>query len=115
MRNLGRLKLPKISIEEKQKLISTTVNFIKNETTPIKTIVFGSILKESFDAQSDIDVVAIYKTLQEADLARRKLYNIPRPGIIHPIEILCVDEQTFNKKSQIGGIYAVAKEEGKEY
>lgn len=89
-----------------------SVEFIKTHTTPIKLVFFGSIVREDFDAWSDIDIIAIYSSAESAYKARRILYSKPLPMVGHPLEIICVDEDTFTRKAAVGGIYFVAKNEG---
>jgi hypothetical protein len=112
MKNLKRIDLPKIPLEMRETMKTAVVSFIRSLTKPQRIIFFGSINSEHFDACSDIDVVTIYETPQAADQARRVLYTAHRPELGHSIEFLCVDAAAFAKKSEIGGVYAIAKEEG---
>lgn len=115
MRTLARSFLDPIPQETKDRLKSLSIDFIKTHTKPIRLIFFGSIVNKNFDACSDIDIVAIYDSIQSADQARRVLYTKPLPNLGHSLEILCVDEETFTHKAAIGGVYAVAREEGAEF
>jgi hypothetical protein len=89
--------------------------FVHSNNPPLKVIFFGSILTQEFDNCSDIDLICLYPSVSEADLARRRLYSIPQPTIGHPLEILCVDEETFKIKSERGGVYMIARESGKSF
>lgn len=110
---LTRLQMPKKTEEERAFLIERVMQFIQLEVSPIKIIFIGSILGGNFDDISDIDMVIIFKDKIEADLARRKLYRAMRPReITHPLEMICVDENTYNEKSQVGGIFYTARLEG---
>ncbi len=115
MINLARLSLEKIPHEIRSKHMTTVASFIKEHTQPDKLIFFGSVTTDLFDACSDIDVVAVYPDLESATLARRKLYGSPRPEIGHNLDILCVDRTTYDKKSQIGGVFFIAAESGTHY
>lgn len=95
--------------------MESTADFIKLHTSPLRIIFFGSITTDHFDDWSDIDVIAIYSSLVEADQARRILYTSRRPDLGHSIEILCVDDSTYRSKSEIGGVYFIAREEGRTY
>jgi hypothetical protein len=45
--------------------------------------------------------------------ARHKLYTAKKPDDLRfPLEIICVDQNTFDVKSKIGGIFFVALNEG---
>ena len=92
--------------------MSLVANFIRKNTEPQRIIFFGSILTDNFDLASDIDLVIIYPTFKIADEARRTLYSLKQPQILHPLEMLCVDEGTFQQKSQIGGLYFLVSKDG---
>jgi predicted nucleotidyltransferase len=115
MKNMERLNLAKFSPEAKEPLFKEVLSFIETKTPVREIIFFGSIVTEGFDAWSDIDSVAIYDTHEAADLARRTLYSLKRPDLGHSLEILCVDRKTFEEKAQIGGVYALAKSEGRSF
>lgn len=102
-----------MSLTEREILMSRSAEFVNSHTKPIKIIFFGSIVTDKFDADSDIDLLAIYQTQNEADAARRVLYSTLQPTLDHPLEMICIDEATFEKKSAVGGIYFVAQAEGK--
>ena len=108
MKNLERALLPKIPREARIQLMSQVRNFIQSHTQPRKIIGFGSVVTERFDACSDIDILAVYGTLIEADQARRILYKSQRPELGQSLEIICVDESRFNRRSNQGGKCAVA-------
>ena len=114
MRNLTRFFLDPLPQDTKNQLRLLSADFIKTHTKPPSLIFFGSILRATFDACSDIDIIAIYDSIESADQARRVLYTKPLPNLGHSLEILCVDEETFAHKSAIGGVYAVAHDEGAE-
>jgi hypothetical protein len=114
MINLRRTLLEKFPLKIRENLMQITLHFITENTKPLQVIFFGSIITENFDECSDIDVVAIYHDPVAADHARRVLYGTKKSSEIkHPLEILCVDQKTFDTKSQIGGVFAVALAEGK--
>lgn len=89
--------------------------FIRTHSFPIKIIFVGSIVEEnSFDSMSDVDVVVLFSTPEEADQGRRLLYRAPRPKEIdYALEMICVDQMTFNRKSEIGGIFYLAQHSGR--
>lgn len=113
MLNLNRLGLPKISKNKREELMRSAAQFITANSTPLEIIFFGSIISEGFDEASDIDLLLIYKTLEEADQARRKLYGCMQPkNLEHNLEMICVDQETFSRKSKVGGICFIALNEG---
>jgi predicted nucleotidyltransferase len=116
MFNLGRLYLPKIARTVRDKLMQEAVKFVRAEAMPIQIIFFGSVLTENFDEASDIDLLLIFATQSEADAARHALYRARKPQTIaHPLEMICIDKATYDKKSQIGGICFVARNEGRSF
>ncbi|MFZ4405093.1 MAG: nucleotidyltransferase domain-containing protein [Pseudobdellovibrionaceae bacterium] len=115
MKNLIRQSLVKAPLAIREQLMHTVAGFIFSLTKPQNIIFFGSVITENFDDWSDIDVVAIYDSLVDADQARRKIYGAKQPQIKHPLEILCVDADTFSSKSKIGGVYFIAANDGRYF
>jgi predicted nucleotidyltransferase len=115
MRNIERLSLQKFSPAAKEPLFEKTLAFIEEKTPALEVIFFGSIVTDQFDAWSDIDVVAIYPSREAADQARRTIYGSRRPEFGHSIEVLCVDQATFDEKSKTGGVYFIAQQEGRSF
>lgn len=103
---------PKPNTEQKRLLQNEVIKFIQRLTEPRQIYFFGSILEDRFDSFSDIDVIAVYDSDEMADQARRLLYRSPRPDLGHSLEIFCVSEKVFAEKSEIGGIYWIARHHG---
>lgn len=112
MRNLARLYSNKIPQDQKQKLMDIAVRFIRQHTRPERIIFFGSVTRDDFDADSDIDVVVIYPNLNSATEARKTLYGSKQPELAHSLDLICVDKVTFEEKSNSGGVYLIAAESG---
>jgi predicted nucleotidyltransferase len=114
VKNLARLIAEKLPPAAREKLMAAVIEFIVGNAKPQKLIFFGSIVTDHFDIYSDIDVVAVYDSVESADLARRVLYSgIRRPDLGYSIEILCVDAKTFEEKSRVGGVYFSAADLGR--
>ena len=112
MKNIARLNLPKVPQSERLSLMDKVATFIRVHTQPLQVLFFGSITADKFDAMSDVDVVAIFRTQEEATQARKSLYGADLSAVGRPIDFLCVDQETFDSKSQIGGVYFIARESG---
>jgi|GEM_PF-6207465 len=116
MKNINRFFLKKYDLATREKLMLDVAHFIRTEVSPLRLIFFGSVTTDRFDDFSDIDVIAIFKNTLEATHAMHKIYQCLRPDFGgHSVEILCTDEETFNTKSKVGGVYAVALKEGIEF
>lgn len=112
MHNLQRLKLRKYSSAETSILMTRATDSIIRLVSPLRVIAFGSVVNGTFDDASDLDFVVIFDTPEKAASGNRLLY---RNGHLEGrrVDFLCVDEQTFLRKSEVGGIYWVAAHEGK--
>lgn len=112
MRNLNRLQLRKYTPKEIEELVNKVVNRVVQLSNPEEIIVFGSAVSNQFDDQSDVDLVVIFDTAERAAAAGKILYRKP-VFADRGVDYLCVDRQTYNRKSQIGGVYFVARLEGR--
>lgn len=112
MKNLRRLQLRKYSAVEIEQEVDQVLHWVLSVCNPLKIILLGSALGNQFDDCSDIDLVLIFKSKEDAREARKRLYTSMRP-VQRPVECLCVDAEKFNEMSNVGGIYWVAKKEGK--
>jgi len=110
--NLKRLHESKWSAEQVDQLIAKVTNSILSRTNPVAIFVFGSAVTGEFDEYSDLDLVAVFKTRVEAKAAQSLLC---RPPLLtdRGVDLLCVDQDTFDRKSEIGGVYWIAKREGR--
>jgi len=110
---IRRIELPKILEEQRRAAMKSVAEHLQQELKPIAIYFFGSVTREDFDAMSDIDVLCIFETPMDALAARRTFYSArPRPPVEHIVEALFFDKQTFDLKSEEGGICFVAKYEG---
>jgi predicted nucleotidyltransferase len=80
-------------------------------TNPLEVSLFGSIVTNDFDDSSDIDLLIVFKDLAETDQRRRMLQR-NRPEIECPLDMICVDKETFLTKSKIGGVCFIAHKSG---
>lgn len=112
MREFMRLGLPKTPADELTSMVDILRQTILEVSSPEKIILFGSAVTGKFDAMSDIDLVVIYPTPELAIDARKVLYR-SKPLKSQAVDYLCVDRDTFEKKSTIGGIYYLAAHEGR--
>lgn len=77
-----------------------------------KIILFGSAAFGQMSEASDLDVVLIFDSPDEARNASRKVYKI-RKNSHWPADILCADTASYEQRSQMGGVLFVARQEGR--
>lgn len=112
MKNIQRLFLRKYTAPEVEMIVKSATETIVKLVNPTRVIVFGSATSNQFDDASDLDFVVVFDTADEAKQGRLTLYrNGHLEGRI--VDFLCVDEATYRRKSQVGGVYFIAAEEGK--
>jgi predicted nucleotidyltransferase len=73
---------------------------------------FGSALTDFFDDFSDIDLLVVYKSKDQIRNAYKSLYSA-QPFRDRSVDFVCVDQETYRYKSQIGGICFTAATEGR--
>lgn len=113
MQNLTRLHFAnKIPQAERIKIRDTVQKFILEKVQPAAIYFFGSICTKKFDDHSDVDVIVVMADGADLNDCRKSLYGVKQPQVHHAIEYLCVHESVFAHKSEIGGVYYVAKSEG---
>ena len=113
MYNLLRLKTTKYSKEQVEVLIQDSTKLIQKLVSPQHIILIGSSLTEQFDQWSDLDFVLIFDSKIIAKKSEKILYShsIDFPC---PIDFICVDLETYQKKSKIGGIFFMAENSGRK-
>lgn len=112
MKSLMRQRTRKIVGPELEAIVQRVCKVILQEMNPLKIILFGSAVHGDFDTYSDVDLVLVFASKEEANLGRKK-YTQVRKHFDRNIEYLCVDLATFKDRSEEGGVYFVAKNEGR--
>ncbi|MBI1861962.1 MAG: nucleotidyltransferase domain-containing protein [Deltaproteobacteria bacterium] len=112
MKNLLRTFSRKWTRGEIDAFVDGAVSHIQKISRPRRAILFGSALTDHFDEASDLDLVLIFESLEEASQAEKILY---RQAHTFPcsIDFLCIDEKSFQEKSEIGGVFWIAAREGR--
>jgi predicted nucleotidyltransferase len=103
----------KLTAEEQAKLIERLYAQIISLVTPNQVILFGSASRGEMTDASDLDIVVIVQDISEVKSTQKSLNQLSRL-LQWPVDCLVVDMETFNRKSAIGGVYFVAKEEGRQ-
>lgn len=112
MRQIQRRFSKKLSKEEVNQLVDTSVKLIREIAPPEKLILFGSALTDRFDEYSDLDFVLIYDSIEEAKSAQHKLYA-KTTSFPTSVDFVCVDKESYNKRSKTGGVFFIAAAEGR--
>lgn len=110
MKNITRLNMVKVARSEVDKIVMSQLKFILRICSPLRVILFGSALTESFYPDSDLDFAIVFQEKESARIASKKLYSTI--GRAWPSDYLCIDEESFNLKANTGGVYMVAATEG---
>lgn len=109
---VARFTAEKISNSDLELLLQAIVDDFSGAQGLVAILLFGSAVHGSMTTASDLDVVLVFGT-KESCLQGRKLVPYLRKKAVWPMDLICVDEETFKAKSEIGGIYFVAKREGR--
>jgi predicted nucleotidyltransferase len=74
-------------------------------------ILFGSAAPREMTTASDLDVVVIVDN-QDQVKETQKAFNQLSRLISWPVDCLVIDQDLFEKWPELGGLYAVVKDEG---
>ncbi len=107
-----RLNNRKFSAGEIEVLVKQALNVISDIARPEELYLFGSAVSGSFDEESDLDFVLVYPDAVEAESSRRKLTR-QRAHFPCSIDLVCMSQSEFARKSESGGVSFLAVNEGK--
>lgn len=117
VRNLLRAFELEVHSEEREDLIRSVHQQLLEITKPERMFLFGSAVTGKFDRFSDLDFLLFYLTAEEASEEaseeQRKLYR-NRLSLPISCDFVCVHRETFDRKSDLGGVCYVALNEGRE-
>ena len=109
---IARFVAKKISKAETDKLVEIVVQELSVLEGLMGMVLFGSAANYTMDEASDIDVVMIFESIARAKEASKIVHTLRRQAT-WPMDILCIDVNTFNKKSRVGGVYYIVRREGR--
>ncbi|MEZ4749316.1 MAG: nucleotidyltransferase domain-containing protein [Bdellovibrionota bacterium] len=78
-----------------------------------EAILFGSAARGEMTEASDLDIVLIFSRPSEAAHAARTVHQKRKASAEWPTDLLCVDRAAYTEKSAIGGVYLIAREDGR--
>lgn len=79
---------------------------------PVCAILFGSAAEERMTDQSDIDVLLVFKNIDDLRAARKAVSRIA-PLSKYPVDLVYVLEVEYLRKRHLGGICMIAHESGR--
>jgi predicted nucleotidyltransferase len=99
--------------EERIRRTETTCAAIVMILSPKLVYVFGSAAHgENFDAESDIDCLAVLEKPEDAARSWKHFGKI-RKQLNWSLDLVCLSEDEFERKKDIGGVAFIATHEGK--
>ena len=84
---------------------------IAKAAKPLNIYLFGSVAEGKATDQSDFDFLIVVASDQAIKEAKNNLRPF-RPLSSTPIDLIWMTEQEFNRKSLVGGIAMIAREDG---
>lgn len=79
---------------------------------PQKIFLFGSLATGQFKLGSDIDLLLVFKTVEEIRSARLAMRGFTRLASGIPVDYVFMTEPDFAIKSTVGGVAFIAAREG---
>lgn len=114
MGSIYKLTSSPLSKATAKKVVNQALSLIL-ESTPEAVYLFGSAARGGMTTASDIDLAIIFETL--GALKRERpivLEKIARKNLGVPVDLLFFTKDEFNRKSSLGGVCMVIKDDGKQ-
>lgn len=112
MKELMRAFSPKVSDEQLESFIQSAAAQIFHFGEISELYLFGSAATGEADVYSDLDFLVVTGTPEDAKRLSSELVRKVRvEGMA--VEFVCVDQVTFLRKSDLGGVCFIAKHQGR--
>jgi predicted nucleotidyltransferase len=108
---LVKLTAKKLSQKEVDSIVTGFLNELKELPEVEEIILFGSAARGEMSEASDVDFVAIFPAKAGARVGSKQFHKNRKN--FWPVDVLFVDREHFESRSQLGGVFFVAREEGK--
>lgn len=109
---IQHLQPKSVSKQERLERIEKKCSAIIDVLSPKEIYLFGSAVScENFSEGSDIDCLAVLGSETEASRWWKK-YGKIRRQFSWPLDLVCLSEQEFERKKNLGGIAFIAFHEG---
>ena len=109
----GKLTARSLTPIEVTGILTAKVNWLLGACSPEKIILFGSAATGHMTTASDVDLIIIFKTVAEIELAKPKLFQ-SRPATDWPHDLLFYDVDAFrNSVQKGGGVCWIAAQDGR--
>lgn len=109
---LANIYSEKLSADQINSYIKRLQELILFYSKPSKIILIGSASRAEMTTSSDIDVVVIFKTLEQLNTESKVILKNSHKLEI-AVDYIFLDESDFQKKSFLGGICFEARTNGK--
>lgn len=112
--SLLRLNAAPIAPDVLRDWIHCSVSLIFEHSASEQVILFGSALGKDFNGFSDLDFVVVFADERELKEGQRSLYS-KTPLFPCPVDLVCVTRADFQRRSRIGGVLFIAREDGRVF
>lgn len=112
--SLLRLNAAPVAPDVLKDWIHRAVSLIFEHSASKEAILFGSALGSRFNGLSDLDFVVVFADEKELKEGQRSLYS-KTPLFPCPVDLVCVTREDFDRRSQIGGVLFIAREDGRVF
>ena len=109
---LGQLIAGKLGAEQISSLVGELKMWVVSNFEPSSIWIFGSCARSQMTCYSDIDVLVLFPSLDEVVKARKAGIFQLSTRIHWPADLLIMTHEMFEKRSNIGGVCQIIKEEG---
>ncbi len=109
--SLARFTARQLSVDEVESLVKKTLEDTHAQPGLEEVILFGSAVENRMDEGSDLDLVYIFDTENNARSAQKKIHGLKTH--LFPCDFICVDRNRYEERSKFGGVLFVARTEGR--
>lgn len=113
MPGLSSFQSRPLSQEAIEAIIVRLLASIRDRVNPTRVIVFGSASRGEMTDLSDIDVVVIFSSIEEAKAGQSSLFAAGPLLNDVAVDVLVYDESSYIEKSRRGGVAYIASREGR--
>jgi predicted nucleotidyltransferase len=109
--NIDKIRKNYLSQEDTNARVQQVLRLVLECCQPMQVVLFGSAARGELTASSDIDMVVVVEDACFVKALQKQLCA-NSGGLLFPVDFLVTDRETYQKKSQIGGVYFDAAHEG---
>ncbi len=107
-----KLLAKKLDKEEVERLVQEEKDYILKTCQPRAIFLFGSAARDEMTEASDLDFLVVVRDGADLKEIKHRYYCSPRERK-WPVDLVFLDQSSFDEKSHIGGVAMICLQEGR--